>query len=410
MTTPSGDRRPHLIRRSNSQVLPLELFFDLVFVLAITQCTALMAAQPTWSGLVRGLLALAVLWWAWSGYAWLTSVIDPEEDATRITMFAAMSAMLVVSLCVPEAFGDLGLMFAIGYAVVRTVHIVLFVLASPDDADLRSSVTSLAVSTAVAVGLLVGASFLDGVPQGALWALAILLDFGGPFLFGVQGWRIVPGHFAERFGLIIIIALGESIVAIGVGAEDVSIDGVVITIAVLGVFLAAALWWLHFDVVALATERRLAALPPGRAQNALARDAYSYIHLLLVAGIVLVALGLKTVIAHATDPLHIEIGAALAGGLALYLAGHVLFRWRFVHTINRERLGVAALLAAFVPFVPSMPAWVALVVVSVVVWALVIYETTAWSDTRHLIRDEHGLPGDDGVARPGGTESEGTGG
>jgi low temperature requirement protein LtrA len=404
VTTPGGDRRPHVIRRSSSRVLPLELFFDLVFVLAITQCTALMAAQPTWAGIARGLLALAVLWWAWSGYAWLTSVIDPEEDATRVTMFAAMSAMLVVSLCVPQAFGDLGLTFALGYAVVRTVHIVLFVLASPDDADLRSSVTSLAVSTAIAVALLVAASYLDGVAQGALWAIAILLDFGGPFLFGVAGWRLVPSHFAERFGLIIIIALGESIVAIGVGAAGVTIDGVVIAIAVLGVFLAAALWWLHFDVVALATERRLAALAPGREQNALARDAYSYIHLVLVASIVLVALGLKTVIAHATDPLHVETGAALAGGLALYLIGHVLFRWRFTHTINRERLGVAVLLAALVPFVPSMPAWVALIVVSVVVWALVIYETTAWSDTRHLIRDEHRLPGEGGGRSGGGSD------
>lgn len=396
MSTAGGDHRHHVTRRSSGQVFPLELFFDLVFVLAITQCTALMAAQPTWAGIVRGLLVLAVLWWAWSGYAWLTSVIDPEQDATRLSIFAAMAAMLVVSLSVPEAFGDLGLTFAIGYAVVRTVHIVLFVLASPDDADLRASVLSLAASTAVGTSLLVGASFLDGAAQGALWALAIVLDLGGPFLFGIEGWKLVPGHFAERYGLIVIIALGESIVAIGVGAESVSIDAPVIGVAVLGVFLAAALWWLHFDVVALATERRLTALPPGRTQNALARDAYSYLHLVLVGGIVLVALGLKTVIAHVTEPLHIEIGAALAGGVAMYLVGHVLFRWRFVRTINRERLGVAVLLAAFVPLSTSMPAWVALVVVEVVTWALVIYETTAWSATRHLIRDEHGLPGDDG--------------
>ena len=404
MTTDGGDHRHHVTRRSSTQVFPLELFFDLVFVLAITQCTALMAAQPTWSGIVRGLLVLAVLWWSWSGYAWLTSVIDPDEDATRISIFAAMAAMLVVSLCVPQAFADLGLTFAIGYAVVRTVHIVLFVLASPDDADLRRSVTSLAVSTAVAVSLLVAASFLDGAAQGALWALAIVLDFGGPFLFGVEGWKLIPSHFAERFGLIIIIALGESIVAIGVGAEGVSIDVPVIGVAALGVFLAAALWWLHFDVVALATERRLAALPPGRVQNSMARDAYSYIHLLLVAGIVLVALGLKTVIAHVSEPLHVEIGAALAGGVALYLLAHVLFRWRFVGTINRERLGVAVLLAAFVPFTTSMPAWVALVVVGVVTWALVIYETTAWSDTRHLIRDRQGLPGDGGQVHDPGEE------
>ncbi|HNA37314.1 MAG TPA: low temperature requirement protein A, partial [Microthrixaceae bacterium] len=174
---------PHprrVTRRSGSQVLPLELFFDLVFVLAITQCTALMAAQPTWAGLGRGLLVLAVLWWAWTAYAWLTSVIDPEADATRITMFAAMSAMLVASLCVPQAFGDLALAFAMAYAAVRVIQIVLFVLASPDDGDLRRSVTSLAASTTVAVALLVAASFLDGIAQGAMWVLAILFDVGGP--------------------------------------------------------------------------------------------------------------------------------------------------------------------------------------------------------------------------------------
>lgn len=385
--------RRSITRRSGSQVLPLELFFDLVFVLAITQCTALMAVQPTWAGLTRGLLVLAVLWWAWTAYAWLTSVIDPEADATRITMFTAMSAMLVASLCVPQAFGDLALTFAFAYGAVRVIQIVLFVLASPDDADLRRSVTSLATSTAVAVALLTGAAFADGVAQGALWLLAIVLDVGGPFLFGSAGWRLVPGHFAERHGLVLIIALGESIVAIGVGAEHVEVDGPVIAVAVLGVFLAAALWWLHFDVVALATERRLSAMEPGRARNALARDAYSYVHLLLVAGIVLVALGLKTVIAHVSDPLPIEIGSALVGGVALYLIGHVLFRWRFARTINRERLGVAVLLALLVPLTPSVPAWTALVSVSAVTWVLVLYETTAWSATRRLVREDHGVPG-----------------
>ncbi len=389
---------PHprrVTRRSGSQVLPLELFFDLVFVLAITQCTALMAAQPTWAGLGRGLLVLAVLWWAWTAYAWLTSVIDPEADATRITMFAAMSAMLVASLCVPQAFGDLALAFAMAYAAVRVIQIVLFVLASPDDGDLRRSVTSLAASTTVAVALLVAASCLDGIAQGAMWVLAILFDVGGPFLFGSAGWRLVPGHFAERHSLILIIALGESIVAIGVGAEHVGIDAPVVAVAVLGVFLSAALWWLHFDVVALATERRLVAMVPGQAQNALARDAYSYLHLLLVAGIVLVALGLKTVIAHVADPLPIEVATALAGGVALYLVGHVMFRWRFARSINRERLGVAALLTALVPLSTSVPGWLALAAVAAVTWALVIYETTAWSDTRRLIRDEHGMPGQD---------------
>ncbi len=396
MTTAGGERH-HFIRRSNAQVLPLELFFDLVFVLAVTQCTAIAAAQPTWAGIARGMLVLAVLWWAWTAYAWLTSVIDPEEDATRLTMFAAMAAMLVASLCVPEAFGDLALTFAVAYAAVRIIQIVLFSLASPDDPDLRRSVLGLAVSTAIGVGLLVGASFLDGVAQGGLWALAIALDMAGPFVFGSEGWRLVPGHFAERHGLILIIALGESIVAIGVGAADVAIDGPVIGVAVLGVFLAAALWWLYFDVVALAAERRLSAMEPGQEQNALARDAYSYVHLFMVAGIVLMALGLKTTIAHVTDHLHIQIAAALSGGVALYLLALVAFRLRFASGINRERLGVAVLLLAFIPAATAVPAWVALLGVSVVTWGLVTYETTAWADTRSFVRHEHGLPNSDGT-------------
>jgi low temperature requirement protein LtrA len=211
--------RMSAVRREGERVTPLELFFDLVFVLAITQCTALMSHDQTWSGLAQGLLILGVLWWAWVGYAWLTSVIDPEAGAVRLVIFAAMAAMLIVSLCVQEAFGNLALTFALAIGVYRTAHIVLFWLAGADDQDLRRSVIGLAVSTAVAVGILILASLFDGFAQGALWALAIFLDMAGPYFFGSEGWRLVPGHFAERHGLILIIALGESIVAIGVGAS-----------------------------------------------------------------------------------------------------------------------------------------------------------------------------------------------
>src|SRR5918912_2780747 len=205
--------------REEERVSALELFFDLVFVLAITQCTALMADQPTWEGLARGLLVFGVLWWSWVGYAWLTSVVDPEEGAVRVVIFVAMAALLVDSLCVPGAFGDLGLTFAVAYGLVRAAHIALFLISSQDDPDLRQSVIGLAGSTAIGVALLVAASFFSGLVQGALWALALLLDLGGPFLFGAEGWKLVPGHFVERHGLIVIIALGESIAAIGVGTQ-----------------------------------------------------------------------------------------------------------------------------------------------------------------------------------------------
>ena len=371
--------------REGERVTPLELFFDLVFVLAITQCTALMAHHPTWSGLAQGLLVLGMLWWAWTGYSWLTSVLDPEEGAVRLVMFGAMAALLLVSICVPEAFGSLALAFALIYGVVRAAHIALFILASPEDDGLRHSVLGLAASTAVAVALLATASLFDGLAQGALWALALLLDMGGPYFFGSEGWKLVPGHFAERHGLIVIIALGESIVAIGVGAAHELSLGIG-TAAVLGVGLTAAMWWTYFDVVAIVSGRRLAEAEPGRVQNEMARDSYSYLHLLMVAGIVLVALGLKTTIGHVDDHLHAVPAFALLGGLAAYLLGHVAFRYRHVHTINRQRLLLAIVLLILVPVATEVPALVALAVANVLLWAMIAYETRLYGEGRRQVR------------------------
>jgi low temperature requirement protein LtrA len=382
-------RTPHLsaTRREGERVTPLELFFDLVFVLAITQCTALMAHHPSWSGLAQGLLVLGVLWWAWVGYAWLTSVINPEEGAVRLVIFAAMATLLIVALCVPEAFGHLGLTFALAYGAFRVAHIALFVLASPDDDALRHSVRGLAISTAVGVSLLVAASFFDGLAQGALWALALFLDMAGPYFIDSGGWRLVPGHFAERHGLIVIIALGESIVAIGVGAAGALNLGIG-AVAVLGVGLAAALWWTYFDVVALISARRLGEAEPGRVQNELARDSYSYMHLALVAGIVLVAFGIKVAIAHHGDHLHAVPAFALLGGTAVYLLGLVGFRYRHVHTLNRERLGLAIVLLILVPVATAIPALVSIAIVDLLLWAMIVYEHPRYGERRNQLRHE----------------------
>ncbi len=371
--------------RDGERVTPLELFFDLVFVLAITQCTALMSHHPTWSGLVQGLLVLGMLWWAWTGYSWLTSVIDPEEGAVRLVMFGAMAALLLVSLCVPEAFGGLALAFALIYGVVRYAQIALFMLASPDDDALRHSVLGLGISTAIAVVLLASASLFDGLAQGALWALALFLDMAGPYFFGSEGWKLVPGHFAERHGLIVIIALGESIVAIGVGASHTLNLGIG-TAAVLGVALAAAMWWIYFDVVAIVAGRRLSEAEVGRVQNEMARDSYSYMHLVMVAGIVLTALGLKTTIGHFDDHLEAVPAFALLGGLAVYLIGHVAFRYRHVHTINRQRLGLAIVLLILVPVATEVPALLALAVVNVLIWTMIAYETRLYGEGRQAVR------------------------
>jgi low temperature requirement protein LtrA len=374
-------------RREGERVTPLELFFDLVFVLAITQCTALMSHDPTWSGLGQGLLVLGVLWWAWVGYAWLTSVIDPEEGAVRLVIFGAMAAMLIVSLCVPEAFGHLGLTFALAYGAFRVAHIALFMLATEDDAEFRRSVIGLAVSTAIAVAVLVAASLLDGLAQGALWGLALFLDMAGPYFFGSEGWKLVPAHFAERHGLILIIALGESIVAIGVGAAG-ALDLGIGTVAVLGVALAAAMWWVYFDVVALVSTRRLAEAEVGRVQNELARDSYSYIHFALVAGIVLVALGMKKAIGHSDEHLDDVTAFALLGGVAIYLLGLVAFRYRHKQTINRQRLGLAIVLLILVPVGTQISALATLAIVDVLIWTMIVYEHRGYGDGRGQLRHE----------------------
>ena len=375
------------VLREEERVTPLELFFDLVFVLALTQCTALMAAQPTWEGVARGLLVLGVLWWAWVGYAWLTSVVNPEEGTVRLVMFAAMAAMLVVALCVPEAFDAEALVFALAYGVVRAAQIALFVLASRDDPQLRSSVWGLAASTAVGVGLLIAASGTDGVTQGALWALALALDMGGPYFFGQDGWKLAPGHFAERHGLIIIIALGESIVAVGVGSEG-KVDAGVIAGATLGITVAAAQWWLYFDVVALVAERRLSRAAVGHEQNGIARDSFSYLHFPMVAGIALVALGMKKTLGHTGEELKVEIASALLGGAAIYLLAHVAFRWRNIHTFNRQRTVAAGLLIALIPLAVEVPALAALAILAAVMVVLVTYETVRFAEVRDRLRHQ----------------------
>jgi low temperature requirement protein LtrA len=376
------------VLREGERVMPLELFFDLVFVLALTQCTALMADNPTWEGLAQGLLVLGVLWWSWVGYAWLTSVVDPEEGAVRLAIFAAMAAFLVAALCVPEAFDEYALLFACAYALVRIAQIALFVLASRDDPGLRHSVVvGLAGSTAIGVGLLVAASLADGALQGALWLLALLLDMGGPYFFGSEGWKLVPGHFAERHGLIVIIALGESIVAIGVGAE-VGIDAGVVAAAVLGIVVAGALWWLYFDVVALVAARRLSNAAEGRERNEIARDSFSYLHFPMVAGIVLLALGLKKTLGDVEEPLKIVPGVALLGGTAIYLLAHVAFRLRNVHRFSGQRLGCAVLLIALLPVAVELPSLATLGLLAAALVALIAYEAVRFAELRDRLRHQ----------------------
>jgi low temperature requirement protein LtrA len=379
--------RVSAVMREEERVTPLELFFDLVFVLALTQCTTLVTHSPTWEGMLKGLLALGVLWWSWVGYAWLTSVVDPEEGAVRLAMFAAMAAFLVAALCVPGAFSSEALLFACAYAAVRAAHILLFMLASREDEALRRSVLGLALSTAIGSGLLLAAALVSEPLRLVLWGVALLLDMGGPYLFGAEGWKLMPAHFAERHGLIVIIALGESIVAIGVGSRS-GIGAGVVSAAVLGVVVTAALWWVYFDVTAIVAGRRLARADEGRERNEIARDSYSYLHFPMVAGIAMLAVGLKRTLIDVGGPLKTVPAAALLGGAAVYLLAHVAFRLRNVHTLSVRRLVCAGILLALVPAGATLPALLTLGLLAGVLVGLITYEAIRYAEARERVRHQ----------------------
>lgn len=370
-------------------VRPLELFFDLVFVLGFTQCTALMIEAHSWEGIGRGVLALALLWWAWVGYSWLTSVIDPEEGAVRLAMFAAMAAMLVAALALPRSFDGEAAWFVGAYAVVRGLHGLLFVVASRDDRDLRHSVLTHTATTGLALaGLAVGTQ-VDGDARVLVWAVALAVDVAGPAIVGIDGWQLVPAHFAERHNLVIILALGESVIALGAGSERDLTGGVVLA-AVLGIGLAAAYWWTYFDVVWQVNARRLHQAQSGRARNTYARDCYSYLHFPMVAGIILTALGIHEVLAHHEEPLDAVHAFALVGGVAIYLLGHVGLRLRGARSLNTRRLFVAAVALVLVPLATEPPALVVLALANVALWALIALETRSYGQTRYDLRHEVG--------------------
>jgi low temperature requirement protein LtrA len=367
------------------RVTPLELFFDLVFVFAITQVTSLMAADPTWAGLGRGLMVLAAVWWAWTAYAWLTNTLEPEEVSVRLAMFAAMAAMLVVALAVPEAFGDHGVLFGVAYLAVRLLHVVLYVIPGKQDPDLLGAVLRFARSALVASALLIAAGFFDGRTQATLWLAALAIDYFGVLGGRGRGWRISPAHFAERHGLIVIIALGESLVAVGIGAAGIPLGTGVVVAAVLGIAVIAALWWAYFDVIAVMAQRQLAARS-GAAQARLARDVYSYLHLPLIAGIVLFALGAEKTLAHVGDPLDTVPAVALCGGLALYYSSHVGFRLRVDRSFGPGRSAATIVLLVLTPAALELPALAALALVTAVCCGLIVYDVMHYREDRAQIR------------------------
>ena len=369
------------------RVAPLELFFDLVFVFAITQVTGMMSADPSWSGLGRGMLILAALWWAWAAYAWLTNYVAAEEDRERLLILAVMAAFLVAALAVPRAFGDDALVFALAYAAARWLHIFIFAEAN-EDIDAGEAIRRLARTALPAPALLIVAAFLDGTVQTLLWILALSIDYAGPFVFGVRGFRVSPGHFAERFSLIVIIALGESIVAIGTGLHG-ELDAGTLAAALLGLVVAFGLWWAYFDVVAIVAELRFRNAE-GELRLRIARDSYSYLHLPMIAGIVLVALGIKKTLGHVDEPLDTIPSVALFGGIALYYAGHVGFRLRNVRTLSRPRLTALIVCVALIPLGTEVDALVTVALAAIVTSSVIAYEAIRYAEARRRVRHQAG--------------------
>ncbi len=341
-----------------------------------------MVREQSWLGVIGGVVILALLWRGWFGFAWLTSIVDPESTTVRLAIFTAMGAFVVMALIIP-AFGRqspvdrhgvrLVYWFIAAYVVIRLVHIFLGLLASRGNPRSRRTVIQTSIGGAIAAVLLVlGPSAGSLIGGHVLWALAAIVDFAFVFIFSRLGWRLVAGRFAERHGLIVIIALGETILAAGAGAEAADLTHPpTLVLAVVGSVLLATLWGVYFDGTEIAAERALVAAPAGIKQNTLAGRAYSLMHFPLVLGTVLIALGPKSAIAHPHEPFQSHIAGAFFGGLALFLLGHVAFEYIATRRLNVPRLAVGLLALPFIEFGVVRPAWESLVFVTAIMAVLV---------------------------------------
>jgi low temperature requirement protein LtrA len=367
------------------RVTPLELFFDLVFVFGFTQVTTVVSDDPTWGGLGHGLLILAALWWAWAAYAWLTNTVDPGEDAVWGAMLVAMAAMFVAALTVPEAFDRHGVVFGVAFLIVNVVWLTLYALAARGDRDLLAAILRNAPLALTGAALIIAAGFVQGGLRPTLWLAALAVGLFGPLLGGLSGWRVQPAHFVERHGLIVIIAIGESLIAIGLGARSTEFGTGVIVAAVLGLVVATSFWLAYFDFFPIRGQQMLADRS-GAQRIALARDAYTYLHLPMVAGIVLFAFAMKTTLAHVGDELDTIPARGLCGGPALYLLAYVALRLRVSGTLGRGRLIAAVACALLLPIALVVPALVALALVAAVWVAFDAYEIIWWREARARTR------------------------
>ncbi|MEV5647704.1 low temperature requirement protein A [Nocardia sp. NPDC052254] len=402
----TGVRRTRFqVVTENASVTQLELFFDLVLVFAFTQVTDLAAHEVTALNMLRALLVLAVMWWVWIAYAWLGNVIKADEGIARVAMFVAMGAGLIVAEVIPEAFHDMPggwygpLVFAVGYLVIRLVHLAMFWLASTEDRQLRGQVGRWAAgSITIGTTLLIVAAIEHGTVQIVLWIAAVVGDMVWTFFAG-NDWRLnSASHFAERHGLIVIVALGESIVSIGVGMAGLPISWAITVGSLLALTVSALLWWAYFDVAASVVEHALSTARGSRRVQ-IARNCYTFWHFPMVAGIVALSLGLKKTLNYlggaAGHTLHDRLDGiplfALYGGVVLYLLALVGFRHYATGTVLWPRLVTAAVLIASIPLGAAMPAMAALGLLCVVLAVLIGWETLRYAQPRDAVRhgDDH---------------------
>ena len=360
----------------------LELFFDLIFVFAFTQVTALILEDTSVAGFARAALVLAMVWWAWSAYTWMTDAIDVENLVTRMLMFGAMAAGFFMALSVPDAYQDEGAWFAVAYFVVRVLNTSLFTWGvRHDPAHLRATLRLAPWFVGAAVIALLG-GFADPELRPWIWLVSLGVDVVGTLRAAGDEWRLKPSHFAERFALIVIIALGESIVAIGIGTSGLERDAAYALAVLIAFAGVAALWWEYFDFTAAGAERSLSRASP-LARGPLARDVFTYFHYPVVLGIIFYAVAAKKTLEKPADPLSTPGRWALGLGVAFFLLGLVLMRLRGTRSVAWERLlaAAAALVVALlldgVAAIVTLAAVIAVLVVSIAIESVRMREIRA---------------------------------
>jgi len=333
---------------SQQKVTTLELFYDLVFVFSVTQVSHLLLGHLDWEGAGQAALVLLVVWWSWNYTTWVTNELDPESGVVRLLMVALMLASLLMAVAIPEAFGDRALLFAGAYVAIQVGrHLFLTFAAAGPGTNERMRASRILIWFAAAGCFWIAGALADGAARTALWLLALLIDYGAPLVtYRVPGlpavrpeaWNVGVAHFAERFQLFVIIALGETIVLTGATTSELDLTTTRIVAFAVAFLTTGAMWWLYFDYVARIAERRLEL---ARDRTNLARDGYTYLHVVLVAGVIVSAVGDEVAIGHPGEPLPGAEVAVLVGGPAIYLLGHALFRLRMAGSISWKRLGGA---------------------------------------------------------------------